>query len=444
MPKRVLMQCSTQVNRDAVKRKTVNGVEHIVVSSFTLPDDVVMNGGLYPAEEIAKSYASLERTLAPIEHPVDADGQYISASDPTAIHNFYAGAFNENVRRENGRVHIDKVINVQEALKSERGRRLLDRIEELETNADARPIHTSTGVLLEVEELDEPRANAAGKQYTWIGRNMVFDHDAILLSSVGAAQPHEGVGMAVNRDGSTVDVERFMLNVDAVGEQPDTELSHDELERLLFDALNTPPLSADYVARVYPSRVVYSLSDQFFAVPYALGNGTVTISGVPLPVKRDESFVPNSQPKGNAMKEHMIAKIVAAGIAVNADATDAEILAQYDALHTNQQDESDNTAAADNTADLAAVVANALKPLTDRLDGIEAKANASANAERDSLAEIVGNSDKYAGITVDAAKLLDVDTLKTMAANCQPSFGVPLLHGNDNTSSSATTFDMPE
>ena len=132
---RVMVQCRTVVNRDAVRRETIDGVEHIIVSSATLPDDVVMNGGLYPAEEIAKGFESLELTLAPVEHPI-INGQYISANDPRAIHDFHAGAFNMNVRRENGRVHIDKYINVPEAMKTDRGKRLLDRIDELETNSD--------------------------------------------------------------------------------------------------------------------------------------------------------------------------------------------------------------------------------------------------------------------------------------------------------------------
>ena len=69
---KVMVQCASLVNKDAVRREVINGIEHIVISSFTLPDDIVMNGGLYPAEEIANSFASLERTLAPIEHPSDS------------------------------------------------------------------------------------------------------------------------------------------------------------------------------------------------------------------------------------------------------------------------------------------------------------------------------------------------------------------------------------
>lgn len=211
MLKKKLIHCSQKVSRDAVRRETINGVEHVIVSSYTLPDDVVMNGGLYPAEAIKSSYETLERTLAPVEHPTDASGNFISAADPEAINNFYAGAYNKNVVRENGRVRVDKVINVQEALKSDRGRRLLDRVEELETNPEARPIHTSTGIFLEAEDLDEPRTNAAGVKYYWIAHNMVFDHDAILLDSIGAATPGQGVGMGVNAKGDRLDVETVQL-----------------------------------------------------------------------------------------------------------------------------------------------------------------------------------------------------------------------------------------
>lgn len=205
--KRKFLQCSSLVNPNAVKRETIDGVEHIIVSSMTLPSDIVMNGIMYPGNEIEKSFEGLNRTLAPVEHPVNAQGQFVSASDPEAIHNFHAGAFNDNAEKVGDRVKVDKIINVQEALKSERGRRLLDRINELETSSDPRPIHTSTGIFLEIEELGKPQTNAQGQEYSLVARNMVFDHDAILLDSVGAAQPHQGVGMAVNRDGKQVEVE---------------------------------------------------------------------------------------------------------------------------------------------------------------------------------------------------------------------------------------------
>lgn len=182
--KRVMVQCRTLINRDAVKRTSIDGVEHIIVSSATLPDDIVMNGGLYPADEIAKGFETLELTLAPVEHPTDSDGNFISASDPRAIHGFHAGAFNMNVHREDGRVHIDKYINVAEALKTDRGKRLLDRIDELETNDKARPIHTSVGVFTTSKSGRKIPGGIRGDTDSYSGRPLIVkNHAKVYFSS---------------------------------------------------------------------------------------------------------------------------------------------------------------------------------------------------------------------------------------------------------------------
>ena len=196
--KKKLVFCSSKVNASNIKRESRDGVEHIIITSYTLPPDIVMNRGLYPAEEVTKSFATLERTLAPIEHP-EVNGQFISAADPFAINNFYGGAWNEDVEQmEDGRIKINKVVNVQKALDSDKGKRLLDRVNAMEDGSDNRPMHTSVGVYLEIDPLGEAKTNAAGDEYDWIARNMFFDHDAILLDSVGAATPSKGVGIGVN------------------------------------------------------------------------------------------------------------------------------------------------------------------------------------------------------------------------------------------------------
>ena len=438
--KRVLIQCSSVVDRNAVSRKSIGGVEHIVVSSHTMPDDIVMNGGLYPGEEIERGFATLERTLAPVEHPQDAAGNFISANDPVAIHNFYAGAFNENVRREDGRVSIDKVINVQEALKTDRGKRLLDRIEELETNEDPRPVHTSTGVYLEVEVLDGPKTNNAGQEYTWIARDLVFDHDAILLESVAAAQPHQGVGMGVNRDGTEVEVQQALVTIDA---DPDEEMSHSEIREALDTAIRQPPLKGDWVMDVFEDTVIFSAEDLFFSAPYVMEGRIARIVGIPVPVDRDVAYIPKTNQKGDAMKELMLKALADAGVTVNADISDEDLLAKYSEFQAAQN--SDAGAASGDDTGLAEVVANALKPVMEELGELEAKINQNDAAEIDRLADIVGNSDKYPGLDVDAAKKLGEDTLKGMAANCVPAHGVPLTVVNggkdDDTNKS---FEMPK
>lgn len=171
-------------NAAAVKEVVRNGRTLKIVPSATLPDDVVMNGILYPSSEIEASFASLERTPAPLGHPT-INGKFVSALDPEGINIGYIGAWNENVRREDGRVLLDKVIDVEVANRSEGGRDVLAAIEA------GGPVHTSTGLLANLE-------NSKGDGYERVARGIVFDHDAILLNEDGAATPDQGVGMLVN------------------------------------------------------------------------------------------------------------------------------------------------------------------------------------------------------------------------------------------------------
>ena len=185
------------VNKAQIRRERRSGRDVIVVPSVTLPDNVVMNGIRYQPEEIARSYMGLNNTPAPLGHPY-IDGQFLSASDPRAVPRNSIGAWNENVRRENGRVYVDKVIDVEFAKQLEGGRNVLNAIEAGD------PIHTSTGlysILRPVKGVEGVTADAT---------DIVFDHDAILLGEDGAATPEQGVGMLVNKaqapDGQYVDV----------------------------------------------------------------------------------------------------------------------------------------------------------------------------------------------------------------------------------------------
>lgn len=177
-------------NTKDVRKIKRNGRDIVIVPSATLPDNVVMNGILYPAEEIEKSYAGLERTPAPLGHPT-IQGSFVSAMDPEGLNIGYIGAWNENVKRKDGRVFLDKVIDVEVANRSEGGRAVLAAIEKGE------PIHTSTGLYANLMETGEEDPKYAVC-------DIVFDHDAILLDEEGAATPEQGVGMMVN--GKQVDV----------------------------------------------------------------------------------------------------------------------------------------------------------------------------------------------------------------------------------------------
>lgn len=177
-----------------------NGRKVKVVPAATLPDNVVMNRLLYPADEIEKSYKTLERTNAPYGHPM-VNGKFISAHDPEGINIGHIGAWNENVRRENGRVLMDKVIDVEVANSTDRGRAVLAALELGE------PIHTSTGLFGNIEEQKT-------EEYDGVMRDIMFDHDAFLLNEEGAATPDQGVGVYVNKSGAPEEIEVINSSVD--------------------------------------------------------------------------------------------------------------------------------------------------------------------------------------------------------------------------------------
>ncbi|MCA0961160.1 hypothetical protein [Salipiger bermudensis] len=208
MTKRVRVNVRALANTKAARREKRNGRDVIIVPSATLPDDVVMNNILYPADEIEKSFASLNRTPAPAGHPL-INGKFVSARDPEGINIGWIGAWNENARREGGRVLLDKVIDVQTANQSERGKAVLEAVDKGE------PIHTSTGLLCNLEAANGDVA------YKHIARDIDFDHDAILLDEEGAATPGQGVGMFVNSAGQPEELEVINSAIDMADQELD-------------------------------------------------------------------------------------------------------------------------------------------------------------------------------------------------------------------------------
>lgn len=187
---------TTKVNSQSIRRETYNGREHLVLPSYTLPANVVMNGGLYTQEQIDAHYKGLEGTLAPLGHP-QVNGQFVSAFSPEGINAGHIGAWNRNVKKSGNRIYLEKWVDVDRANQSEGGRELLERIAAIERGEDVPPIHTSVAAFLDqLEPNDQQRATGA----EWVADIHGMDHDAILLHEVGAATPEQGVGLMVNAD----------------------------------------------------------------------------------------------------------------------------------------------------------------------------------------------------------------------------------------------------
>ena len=328
-------------------------------------------------------------------------------------------------------------------MKTDRGKRLLDRISELENSETPRPIHTSTGVFLTVEELEFAERNGKGQEYKMIASEMVFDHDAILLDSIGAATPEQGVGMAVNSDGSEIDIHHLELNDEEINspEEPKS-YSDKEIEELLFKALNKSPLKADYIKEVSEKSVTYFFNKELFTVPYSINTGSVATVGTPLLVDSNVQSIPKTNSEGDEMKDLILNALKEAGIEIADDATEDQILEAYNGLHSNSDTSDDE--GADSEGKLADVVANALKPVTDELAELKAKIGAKQDDEISTMVELVGNSATYPGLDTETAKLLPIEKLKEFASNCGQSYGVsPVVNADDDVVVLAPV-DMPE
>lgn len=193
---KVQVNVTTKVNSQAIRRESYNGREHLVLPSYTLPANVVMNDGLYTASEIDAHYQGLEGTLAPLGHP-QLNGAFISAFSPEGINQGHIGAWNRNVKKSGNRIYLEKWVDTQIANRSEGGRELISRVEAIERGEDVPPIHTSVAVFLDQLEPNEQQKATGAK---WVAKIHGMDHDAILLHEVGAATPEQGVGLMVNAD----------------------------------------------------------------------------------------------------------------------------------------------------------------------------------------------------------------------------------------------------
>jgi hypothetical protein len=327
MSKQVRVNVSTVVNASAIRREKRNGRDVVIVPSATLPDDIIMNGSggriLYPAAEIEKSYKGLERTPAPLGHPA-VNGKFVSARDPEGLTQGWIGAWNENVRRENGRVLLDKVIDVNVANQSEGGKSVLAAIEKQE------PIHTSTGILMMLDA-----ANA--EDHKFVARDMVFDHDAILLDAPGAATPEQGVGMFVNAAGDEIEVINSTVD--------------DDIEREVTWA-------AESILRAVERKEQQPLLQQL--ISYMMG----IIKGSPSPdVTESLPLTANGDTMDKAQFDALMAKVD--GIVSAPSLTEAKVVE---------------------------IVGNALKPITDRMEADAQTAKATADAEHaDLVTKVVAN-----------------------------------------------------
>ncbi|CDG19993.1 conserved protein of unknown function [Xenorhabdus poinarii G6] len=451
---------SLALNSSNISAETIDGDVHIVIRGVVpVVDDVVMNGGLYPAGEINKSYKSIEGKQMPLGHP-SIDGQYVSADVPRAVNQFHVGAWAENVRKDGDRVVMDMKINRRYAESTEKGKALLQRLDDMMTNNNAEPIHVSTGLLLQREQNS---GKSKGKKYSWVARNMQFDHVAILPpDEPGAATPDDGVGIFVNSDGEKLEVETVNLS-DASNCTKEgvidkakffftnaSNFSFDDIYSALRDKLRAtyPDDDYPYAESVWPDKFIYYHAGKTYRQKYLMNDdGTAELVGEPVEVVRKpteyEEIKTNKE--HDPMKDMIVNALKVAGKETEGK-SDTELFAAYNALKEeekkNQEDQNkgkkEEEEKAKQSASNSAEAPAWFKAFADKLTAIESGLTANADKEK---------ADKRAAVKAKfwlddtAVNALDGAALDGFYAQCHTSTGLNSSFTNNNSESFTS---MPE
>ncbi|HBT4413517.1 TPA: DUF2213 domain-containing protein [Klebsiella pneumoniae] len=444
-----------------ITTETIDGKPHIVVRGITpVVDDIVMNRKLYPAAEIEKAYNTLERNPMPLGHP-KVDGKHVSARDVRAVNEYHVGAWLQNVSHKDGKVTGDMYVNRQYAESSEKGKRLINRLDEMISGTNSEPIHISTGLLYSGIAAN---GESKGKKYNEIATNMMFDHVAVLLDEPGAGTPSEGVGIFVNSEGEEVEIEVALLSdaADCTREgllnktkfffTNASNFSFDDIQRAISDKLHEGRADDKWLwpESVWPDSFIYRDEAKYFKQKYLIDDdGKAVFVGEPVEVVRKPiEYEIKTNGENDPMKELIINALQAAGKPTEGK-SDAELMDAYNQLAAEKAaakkdggDEIDPATGKPKKKEQASNSEEApawFKPFADDLAAV--KSGLAVNADKEKGEKRAAVKAKF-GLDDLAVNALDGAALDGLFAQCQTSTG---LNGafrpvNNNDSFS----EMPE
>lgn len=444
-----------------ITTETIDGKPHIVVRGITpVVDDIVMNRKLYPAAEIEKAYNTLERNPMPLGHP-KVDGKHVSARDVRAVNNYHVGAWLQNVSHKDGKVSGDMYIDRQYAESSEKGKRLINRLDEMIAGTNSEPIHISTGLLYSGIAAN---GESKGKKYNEIATNMMFDHVAVLLDEPGAGTPSEGVGIFVNSEGEEVEIEvarlseaadctrEGLLNKTRFFFTNASNFSFDDIQRAISDKLHEGRADDKWLwpESVWPDSFIYRDEAKYFKQKYLIDDdGKAVFVGEPVEVVRKPiEYEIKTNGENDPMKELIINALQAAGKPTEGK-SDAELMDAYNQLAAEKAaakkeggDEIDPATGKPKKKEQASNSEEApawFKPFADDLAAV--KSGLAVNSDKDKGEKRAVVKAKF-GLDDLAVNALDGAALDGLFAQCQTSTGLNGAFRQVNNNDSFS--EMPE
>ena len=352
-------------------RNVRDGVWQILGIPITV-DDAVMNGVLYDKAENAKGLASYRDKPVTLRHPEDVNGNGISAIAGKGLMDHFSGGVIINTYNHNGVNYVDAEFKEKMMAAQDNGDYYINRLK------NGEPIGISTGLWFDGN--NESGIGANGTEYHAKAINQVGDHVAMLPDD---EPPAGGAATFIRFNGENND-QTLTVNIDEMLAELDKDVS-------------------DLIAEMTTNEQEKGLLARFFALckrklALQVNNGDNSTEDDKDPISTNE---------GDTMRETLIAALAAKGITVNAEITDAELLAKYNEA---------------NTPDVAAAVNAAIEPLTQKLNTLEASLTANADKELDALAK---QAAPLLGLEEAEAKSMGVNALHKVLAKNGVVVGAP-------------------
>lgn len=172
---------SQAINADTLKLKVLNGRSYMV-GPTVMAKECVMNGLLYPKDELGRAVGGWNGRPVTVSHP-KKDGNFISANSPDVLEECQIGfIFDTLMRSDDGALQSEVWLDVTKIDKFQAVR---------DTIQNGGMLEVSTGLFLDRVEKE---GTFNGVKYKGVATNHLPDHLALLPGEVGACSIKDGAG----------------------------------------------------------------------------------------------------------------------------------------------------------------------------------------------------------------------------------------------------------
>lgn len=390
-------------------------------------DGAIMNGVMYPADENEKGMNSMVGKPLTIGHPIDTNGNYVSALEGVGMQEHYSGGNITKTYNVKGVWYADAEVKTSLLNAQKNGPELAGM---LDNKSD---LGVSTGLFFSQNEMSGK--NEKGDSYTATAISQKYDHLAALLNEAPAG------GDATVARFNSEEVPTFCVN-----ELLPDENSHGEIYDKLRKAIKDKYPSDEYcwLPDVFETYFIYTTDDNiFYSQDFEMDdNGDVILIGEPTKVeKRWQTIV-------NALKR--LNPFLHKGITKGYNVKDENIN-----VNENEVPEMDETkfkellqANNDNQkTELATIIANAVnkavEPLKAELDLVKQSVTANADKEKAELVTKVNALEL--GLDSEIVAAMNADQLTKLLAkhDGKPAGGVN-TNSRNKPESDDLDAEMPE